>query len=682
MKIQEKCCSCIQNVLVKQHSKRYTLSDMKTVRTDFINHIKPKASFTFGFALIAIVIFEPLYGNGLSFIWEIDSIAQYYPAFLYIGQCLRTQFFNLFSYGTIERFDLKIAMGENIISSLNYYGFGDPLNIISVFSNTKNGAYIFSAMIILRLYLAGLSFKKYSHYMALDETMSTIAALSYAFCGYALYGGMMYIGFLSPLIYLPMILYGCEKIWKEHKFFPLVISVLYASLCNLYFLYMVSLYLIVYCLLRTYFFCNYNLKTMCINCLKCALFYLVVFSLSLPVSFLFIKGLLFSTRSNISAMDIIFDIRNWTPSINKMHAYLCGFLPSKRYWSNIPVAVCIVLVISLFLWKGKKQKQCALACWIGSILIALPITYTLFSGFSNTYDRWHFLLIFSYLIVFTVNGNKLIDAKFNDKKIAIKKLMLVICIANISVGGFLFFSTVRVGFSSEFIPFRSVEIYTDSPVNYSETITADTDIYRISNDPLTGINGRPENVAMLNDYYGLTFWLSVVNRNTQEIVNRLNTAYQDSWRGFGLNNSLLYESMAGVKYYLRHENDTYPMEYQFVEQLNFYGEKWEIYRNPYALPIIYAFTEDYYEQFLEKEYYSENISVLDKVVKAENIEVLPNKFSAEINVPENAVALLSIPFSEGWEAYIDGESTEVFQSNILYVAIRLQKGKHSIIFQY
>ncbi len=665
------------------HGFRYILSIMKIVRTNFVNlKNKLKTSFSFWFTIIAVVIFEPFYGKGLSFIWNVDGVGQYYPAFIYIGQWLRNQISNIFSFGCIERFDLKIAMGENVISSLNYYGFGDPLNILSIFSNTDNGAYVFSAMVILRLYLAGVSFKKYSRYMALDETMSTIAALSYVFCGYALYGGMMYIEFLSPLIYFPMILYGCEKIWKEHKFSPLIISFLYASLCNLYFVYMVSLYLIMYCLIRTFFFYNHNLKVMSVNCLKCALSAVIGFILSLPISFWFIQGLLFSTRSDISVIDVIFNIDNWKPSIDKIIRYFGGFLPLKWYWGNIPVVVCIVLVISLFLWKDRKQKQCAVACWIGPILVALPITYALFSGFSGAYDRWYFLLVFSYLIVFTINGNRIIESKFRDNKIAIKKLMTVICVVNIMIGGFLLYSTAGIGFSDEFIPFRSAKMYTDSPVNYSETIRADTDIYRVSNDSLTGINGRPENIAMLNDYCGLTFWFSVVNKNTQEIVNRLNTDNQNDWRSFGLKNSLLYESMAGVKYYLRHENNVYPPEYEFIEQIDFYGEKWEIYRNPYALPMIYAFTEDYYEHSLEKEYYAESSSVLANAIKAENIEMQLNKISAEINVPKDACVLLAIPFSEQWKAYVDDENTEVFQSNILYAAIKLPKGKHTIVFQY
>lgn len=641
-----------------------------------INRIK--TSYSLWFVFIAIIVFNPFWRKGLSLIWNIDGVGQYYPAFLYVGKWLRNQFSGLSFINGIQKFDLGIAMGENIISSLNYYGFGDPLNLLSIFSDLENGAYIFSAMIILRLYLSGLAFMAYCHYMKLDELLAKIGALAYAFSAYALLGGLRYMEFLSPLIYLPLILYGCEKIWKEKKYVFLVLAVLYASLCNLYFLYMVGLYLVVYCMIRTWFIFGHNPKEMLLNCLKCFLSALSGFIISLPISYWFIYGLLSSTRSNISIVDIIFNINNWKPSLKKMLSYCTGFLPIKDYWGNIPVIVCIILVISLFLWKSRCQKQCALACWIGSVLTVLPITYSVFSGFSNTYDRWHFLLIFSYLIVFVVNTDKIIKYRFPGAETRIKMVVALLTILNIAIGDFY----LSVGLSNSFIGLETAQMYVDSPVDHSIVLKNDTDVYRVSNDPLTGINGRPENVAMINDYYGLTFWFSVINENTQTIVNRLGTDNQNNWRSYGLKNSLLYETMAGVKYYLNHENDVFPAEYEFIESIDFYGEEWNLYRNPYALPLMYAVEADYYETMLEKNYYSENLSVLNNIIVTDNLEMKRDNISADINMEKEGYVLLAVPYSNIWTAYIDDEETEVFQSNILYLAIKVGKGEHHVVFQY
>lgn len=404
--------------------------------------------------------------------------------------------------------------------------------------------------------------------------------------------------------------------------------------------------------------------------------------LSLPISLGFIEELFESSRINVSVTSILCNIWNWLPSWRYGLKYVAGFLPLKKYWGNISLIVCFVLIISLFLWKNNRQKQCALACWIGSGLALLPITYYVFCGFSNNYDRWHFLLIFSYMIVFAVNGSELIRLKFPQDEVRVKYIVAAVCVMNIAIGGYGLYGTFGVGFSEEFISFDTAQMYVDSPVNYSEVIQADTEVYRVSNDSLTGINGRPENVAMLNDYNGLTFWFSVVNGNTQELVNRLQTENQNDWRNYGLKNSLLYESMAGVKYYLRKENIDYPSEYQLVEQVDFYGIEWEIYRNPYALPLVYGFTKEYYENNLEEAYYAEDIEVLGNVIRADYVENGINRVTAEIEMGSDGYVLLAIPYSPHWQVYVDGTETEVFQSDILYIAVNVDKGLHRIVFQY
>ena len=105
-------------------------------------------------------------------------------------------------------------------------------------------------MYFLRLYLSGLCFRKYCSYFGLDEILSNAGALCYTFSGYALIGGARYMQFLTPAIYLPLILLGCEKILHEKKISLFALSVAYAALCNFYFLYMTSLFLVLYYIVR------------------------------------------------------------------------------------------------------------------------------------------------------------------------------------------------------------------------------------------------------------------------------------------------------------------------------------------------------------------------------------------------------------------------------------------------
>ena len=90
---------------------------------------------------------------------------------------------------------------------------------------------------------------------------------------------------------LNIMLLGCEKIYREKKTLLFTFSVAYAALCNFYFLYMTSLFLLVYCIIRCVsiygikqmpeiftnkaykYYCIYKIQQKypsCINCAKTA----------------------------------------------------------------------------------------------------------------------------------------------------------------------------------------------------------------------------------------------------------------------------------------------------------------------------------------------------------------------------------------------------------------------------
>jgi uncharacterized membrane protein YfhO len=44
--------------------------------------------------------------------------------------------------------------------------------------------------------------------------------------------------------------------------------------------------------------------------------------------------------------------------------------------------------------------------------------------------------------------------------------------------------------------------------------------------------------------------------------------------------------------------------------------------------------------------------------------------------------VLSIPYSEGWNAYVDGEKASIYKANVMYMALALDKGDHTISLVY
>lgn len=656
--------------------------------------------YTILFFIVCGLIFIPFWTRGLSTVWEIDGVGQYYPAFLYIGQYIR----DFLTTGKLMSFDLSIAMGEDIFSALNYYGLGDPLNIIAVFSNRENGVYLFGFMFFLRLYLSGLAFYIYCKYMKLNEKLIVSGAFIYMCSGYMFCACMMYIQFLSPLIYFPLLLWSCEKVFKEKKWWWMVIVSAYAALCTMYLFYYAALFLVPYAIVRSYFIFEYKeiVKTlknrllfMIKECLICGLACVAGILVTFPVLYPSLKGMLISERASEDVLSILTALTNYRPRRYNTIQFFKGFLPTYNegvyFFHEIPLiayASIVLLILSYFYLNNKNQrnKQLLIAVIMGFVLFTMPITNIVFSGFVSgfSYDRWIFMLEFTFAIVYICSVTDFVEEKCKNKE-KIYKTISALSIANVILIGFILYAFAGSEFTNVFLKTSEVNKYVDSPVNYSKVIKTDNELFRISNDSLTNINGRPENVQMINNYYGLTFWLSIVNPNMQKIADQLEELNSHGFvdqRMFGLENSKVKESLAGVKYYLRHDNEKYPSDYVLKEGLDFYGEKWQVLENPDALPLCYAFSKDYYHNNLEEAYYADDIKVIQKALPAKSVIYDNDSITCSIDLKEDSVVLLAVPYSDGWSVTIDSNASTLYNSNIYYIGLDVESGQHTIVYKY
>ncbi|MCD8241321.1 MAG: YfhO family protein, partial [Lachnospiraceae bacterium] len=165
--------------------------------------------------------------------------------------------------------------------------------------------------------------------------------------------------------------------------------------------------------------------------------------------------------------------------------------------------------------------------------------------------------------------------------------------------------------NSEMIACDEVEKYIDLPVNAATVVAGDSTLFRVSKDMLTDANEQPENVAMLNDYYGTTWWFSIINSDVQSYAN-MSAQETLKWRSWGFDNNLMYEAFAGVKYYFCSKPENVKEEYKWVEQVTFNGESWDVYENPYYFGMAYIRDADTasaifdeaagYEEYYEKLY--------------------------------------------------------------------------------
>ena len=198
--------------------------------------------YTLLFIFITPLVFITFLIGNKSLIWNSDGIRQHYIALMHFGNWGREIINNFFSLHTfkIPLWDFHIGYGSDIITTMHYYVIGDPLNILSFFVPESFTEYLYQALIILRLYLSGISFLYYCRQMKKGQIASVGGAINYTFCGFMLYGGIRHPFFMNPMIYLPLLCAGIEKIFKRRNPCLFIITVFLSAMSNFYFFYMIA----------------------------------------------------------------------------------------------------------------------------------------------------------------------------------------------------------------------------------------------------------------------------------------------------------------------------------------------------------------------------------------------------------------------------------------------------------
>lgn len=671
-----------------------------------------KSSFAVYTCLFIIIVcsgYIMFFRKNLSLIWNIDGVGQYYPAFIYIGHYLQNFFVNLLHGNfSLPLYDLSIGMGEDIIGVLNYYGFGDPLNLLAVMVTKSNSAYLFTFMFFLRLWLAGAAFQYYCRCMRFDKIPTILGALCYTFSGFAIYGGAMYSEWLSVLIYFPLILAGVEKIIKDKgKPYLFIFSVAYGALCGFYYLYMVSLFLMIYCIVRLAAIFKDNggkLIKILKKCFRCVIWYLIGICLAAPILLPSLAAYGNSERRTGGGGGILaclFNFRLYLPHINvHLRNIIFNFFYNRRcYLAGITVVQLICVLFLFILPKSRRTLQLKIGVITILIALHLPIINYLFSAFGADYDRWVFIVHFVLAVVLAHVLTEFCGIEIRISLLKIFKIKRCIAIngaavfivLNIICNIWLLYSKTDVGeyWQEEFIRYDHIDDYTDSPFNCLEAPKKDEGVFRISNDILTDVNGRPENVAMLNNYYSLSYWFSIVNGDTQSFVDEI-AGENQLWRSYGMNNDPILETFAGVKYAFRKDGETVPQGYVLLQDIMYHDEKWQVYYNPGYFGM--AYVRNYAESqklWEEKSSYEEYFSSIYEKIKqnpeqaAVTYDNQTNIMSITVNARENSEVVILLPYTKNWHAFLDGEKTNLYKTDGMYCSIPLQEqGYHEIILTY
>ena len=213
--------------------------------------------YTLLFLLMAALLFAWYIITERTFIsTDGDNYAQHYASLLYYGEYLRDIWTNLISGNglVLPSYDFSLGLGGDILTTLNMYCIGDPLTLLSVFFNEDTMWICYEMITLLRMYLAGLVFIGFMLEVYGGKKSWTgilTCAITYAFCAWALTATTeKHYYFINPLIFLPLILTGVERVIKGKRPWLLVIAVYFAAISNMYFFYMIVIMTVIYVVFR------------------------------------------------------------------------------------------------------------------------------------------------------------------------------------------------------------------------------------------------------------------------------------------------------------------------------------------------------------------------------------------------------------------------------------------------
>ena len=617
--------------------------------------------YTLMFLLMCIVAFLPFFTEGKSFVWGAgveDGLSQHFSALTYYGEALREFFRNLLAgHPKLVMWDMSLGYGADILSTLNYYAIGDPLNLLYGFVSPKNTETMYDFMILLRMYLAGITFIMYARKMKKRSYGTVIGALVYVFSGFCFRLGLRHPFFINPMIYFPLLCLGIEKIYQRERPYVFIFAVCVSAMSNYYFLYMLTIFAVIYAWIRFYKYTEENkMKTFFLTILKFGMYYTLGIAMAAVILLPSVIGFLGNGRYG-NGVDwkslIVYPGKYYLLLIENFIGY--GNMGSNTNAGYLPI-VGIVVLFTLFSQRMKHKKYRA-ACIASIIALILPIFGYAFNGFSYANNRWAFTLSFivalltaemyprlfvmskrqqigigAGIIIYTVfciivnaSGEEILKNKgimaacgliavfyilllifqrlgYDTQKRIVRVSMAILLLISVGVHGYYRFDPKGYAYTQEFMDqgqaYRTLKednIRMLSKVN-------DPSVYRVHAEGY-----RYKNYGLINHLNTISGYYSITAKCVTDTIKGYDTLgmqYADKYKGVDQRLGLL--SLAGVKYITVAHNSQVAKDVSSKGDVPYGVEKLRkkgnitLYKNKYALPFAYAYdsymTEQQYEQ--------------------------------------------------------------------------------------
>lgn len=630
--------------------------------------------YTLLFAFLSLFVFSDYFKSETTFL-RGDGVNQYLVRLQYLRQTIRSGIRSLLEGNgwTIPLYDFRLGPQKQCWEV-------EPLQWLAVLWPQEHMDIFYDGLVLFRYYLCGLSFSLFGFYFKQKPLPIMIGAISYIFSGYLLWLGVHHPHFMEPIILLPLLIVGTEKVLRRETPFLFIAVVFVTSMTNFYLSCILAILTGVYMLLRLLtVYSKHSVRELCsiIGWIIVAGGIGIAMSCS---SVLPILLQLLDTGRMGRAVTAFYSLWKYSSSHYQMLLTYFLMIPSSfNSYTNVGFSVLTLpSIFLLFFRKDREKRSLQLLFLVLTGFFFVPFVGYVMSGFNTVANRWCFayalcvsaILMFEIPHFFKESKQRLLligiemTAYFiicyfvvNHKFFKSAPFVLLACCAII----FLLLRALPKQYHKAFLPicltvtcvsvcYSSYLLYSPDQDNYIERFTPRSDIDTIYAESQYESLYEYQKQAPDKDFYhvsGDNISLSAVNRSFYRNMNGLSfyssiyyQPYMEWFREMELNhvgeNIINYGilnhgpalTLANVKYYIVRQNgkEMYPYGFQKIGEIENNKYKDIILENQKFLPIGYTYdhylsNEKYRNLFaLEKQYTQAQAIILDQAPKSKNIK--------------------------------------------------------------
>lgn len=607
------------------------------------------------FAILSFFIFSDFREAGKTLIWTADGMPGYFMRLTYLSQTIREGIQSLLrgEGWTIPLYDFRIGPVK-----LNLQA--EPVEWLAVLFPWDRMDTLHNILVIMRYYMMGLSFSIFGFYFRQKPIAVLIGAISYTFGGFSLYAGVRHPFFLSPMIYLPLLIVAIEKVIQRKNPFLFAFVVFLALISNLYFACMLAILVCAYILIRfPLVYRNNRMHEFGRMLGRVALSGGIGIALSGIVSYPTLIQM-FGTGRVGREIGIYANLLKYSDTYyQKFFADFLVVPGDIGSWTCLGFSVLTFpAVLLLFLDKEKTKSGLKFIFLLLTAMLWIPAVSYVMSGFNALSNRWCFayafcvaaILMFEIPRLFTANKQELLFVgsgtivyfvvcyfligqphyisapflllscfaflfglyKYSNRHTQTGFLLLCLLITCFSTyySAFLMYDAKQGNYISQFtangVPYQNYDQSQYSSVVKSVAVKNDNTFYRVTGD---SISRQSMNSSFYTGVNGLTYFISTYYQPYREWQTEMELAQLGfAHMNFGIQTRAPLLTFAGVKYYVMRETgkEILPYGFQEIDRIQNGKSVDIILENQYFLPLGYT-----YENYLMRDSY-DSLSGLEK----------------------------------------------------------------------